>query len=579
MAQTSLESRELKNQERRRHSTAKSHGVHYTPPELARFVARRALPKLARRARAAVLDPACGDGELLSAVAAEAANAGLPQPELVGIDRDPQAILAAERRLADAPAATVALHCEDFLQAGPDASGAGAAKFDLVISNPPYVRTQVLGAARAQELARQFGLKGRVDLYHAFVAGITATLAENGTLALLCSNRFLTTKGGHSLRALLEEHYEIAELWDLGDSKLFSAAVLPAVVVARLGSGAATTDDVYVRVYEAESNLGQATTATSLFKALEDGREGDVKVETKCFAVERGRLEKPKGARPWRLATPGGTRWLERVKVRAAGRFGDLGPIRVGIKTTADKVFIRASWDELPPEIRPERSLLHPLITHHVASRWQAKSGAPARMVLYTHEVVAGKKQPIALPDHPRAAAYLEQHRERLEGRGYVRKAKRAWYEIWVPQQPDGWAAPKLVWPDIAEAPRFFLDESGAIVNGDCYWQSCGDASDEERALALAVANSSFALRYYDLCCGNRLYAGRRRFITQYLEELPLPSASQAAKRDIPPWSENYVNRLTIRTCVRPNQPWTRRSASYLGSKNPSGNRNWILRF
>jgi hypothetical protein len=86
-----------------------------------------------------------------------------------------------------------------------------------------------------------------------------------------------------------------------------------------------------------------------------------------------------------------------------------------------------------------------------------------------------------------------------------VLKAGRAWYEIWVPQQPDAWGAPKLVWPDISDRPKFFLDNSGSIVNGDCYWLSCGELSPDEIALALAVANSTFALQYYDLCCGNRL--------------------------------------------------------------------------
>lgn len=112
-------------------------------------------------------------------------------------------------------------------------------------------------------------------------------------------------------------------------------------------------------------------------------------------------------------------------------------------------------------------------------------------------------------------------------------KGGRAWYEIWVPQQPAAWGAPKLVWPDISEMPRFFLDDSGSIVNGDCYWLSCADCSEEEVALALAVTNSTFAVQHYDMCCGNRLYAGRRRFITQYLQELPMPEASPAALRDV----------------------------------------------
>jgi hypothetical protein len=154
-------------------------------------------------------------------------------------------------------------------------------------------------------------------------------------------------------------------------------------------------------------------------------------------------------------------------------------------------------------------------------------------MVLYTHQATAKGRQPINLAEYPRAAAYLEQHRDRLEERKYIQKAGRLWYEIWVPQQPKDWAEPKLVWPDISEGPKFFLDESGAVVNGDCYWLSRGAATDEDIALMLAVANSTFTSTFYDICCGNRLYAGRRRFITQYLEDLPIPIASSETRSEI----------------------------------------------
>ena len=39
----------------------------------------------------------------------------------------------------------------------------------------------------------------------------------------------------------------------------------------------------------------------------------------------------------------------------------------------------------------------------------------------------------------------------------------------------------------------------------------------------LAVANSSFIVRYYDTAFHNQLYAGRRRFMTQYVKQFPLP--------------------------------------------------------
>lgn len=516
-----------------RHSPQKTNGIHYTPVDLAAFVARRALSALDQR-QLVVLDPACGDGELLLALAVEAAVLGFPEPHLVGVDTDADAISVAAERLGDAPAASIALRTGDFIAMGMKEATELPDSYDLVISNPPYVRTQVLGAARAQALGRRFGLTGRVDLYHAFVACMTSKLSEGGALGLLCSNRFLTTKGGQSLRSLLLRHYDVAQLWDLGDTKLFEAAVLPAVVVGRRKAVPSSRTGSFVRVYEDESSGGNATPEESLLTALEDGIEGLVEVDGRRFEVERGELVNPSPERPWRLTSASGTRWMEAAQKRSVGRFKDLGAIRVGIKTTADSVFIRAGWDDLPAELRPEGELVHPLLTHRIAARWRADENIKgARFVLYLHEMRDGRKRAVDLGRFPRAAAYLELHRERLEGREYVRKAGRAWYEIWVPQQPDAWAAPKLVWPDISDRPKFFLDDSGAIVNGDCYWLSCKGLSEHEAALALAVANSSFALRYYDLCCGNRLYGGRRRFITQYVEELPMPEVSSAALREV----------------------------------------------
>jgi adenine-specific DNA-methyltransferase len=516
-----------------RHSSRKSHGVHYTPSDLAGFVARRALAEVAKDDYV-VLDPACGDGELLSAVAIEAEKLGLASPHLVGIDRDEGAVAVAKQRLGEAPAASVVVKAADFLEIGIEHATTLPLAYDLVISNPPYVRTQVLGAARAQALGRQFGLTGRVDLYHAFVAAMTSRLADGGVLGLLSSNRFLTTKGGHSLRSLLLQHYEVVELWDLGDTKLFEAAVLPAVVIARRVNIPSSDAGSFVRVYEDEGSSDEALSASSLLDALERKVAGTVQVVDRRFTIERGQFMKPSAKQPWTLTSSSGSRWKGIVEKHLAGRLGDIGPIRVGIKTTADSVFIKHSWDDLPEGLRPEEALLHPLLTHRVAMRWRANDEPnDTRSVLYTHESRDGRRRAIDLSNFPCAAAYLEQHRARLEGREYVLKAGREWYEIWVPQQPDAWATPKLVWPDIADRPRFFLDESGSIVNGDCYWLSCGDLSEGEIALALAVANSTFALQYYDLCCGNRLYAGRRRFITQYLEELPMPEASSAVLDDV----------------------------------------------
>jgi hypothetical protein len=46
----------------------------------------------------------------------------------------------------------------------------------------------------------------------------------------------------------------------------------------------------------------------------------------------------------------------------------------------------------------------------------------------------------------------------------------------------------------------------------------------------LAVANSSFILKFYDVVFHNKLYAGRRRFMSQYVSRFPLPRLDRAAE-------------------------------------------------
>jgi hypothetical protein len=234
----------------------------------------------------------------------------------------------------------------------------------------------------------------------------------------------------------------------------------------------------------------------------------------------------------WRIATDATDTWLATVAKHTWKTFGDIGKIRVGVKTCADKIFIRNDWHTVPESKRPE--LLRPLTTHHSAGRFRAITPAKTRAILYPHESVAGQRRPVELSGYPKSKAYLEANRAALEGRTYVLEAGRRWYEIWVPQDPAAWEAPKLVFRDISERPTFWIDIDGSIVNGDCYWLT-PERQDGEGLLwlAAAVANSTFIEAFYDHRFNNKLYAGRRRFITQYVELFPLPDPTTEHARKI----------------------------------------------
>ncbi|WP_372460250.1 Eco57I restriction-modification methylase domain-containing protein [Nocardia coffeae] len=555
----------------------KRHGRHYTPVRLAEFLAERLLEHVVPQGRLRILDPACGDGELLLAVyrAAVRRFPGIPV-QLTGFDLDAAAVALARERAAGLP---VTWRVGDFLCAAEELA---ESSFDAVITNPPYVRTQQLGGATARLLSVRFGLRGRIDLTHPFVASVPRLLRPGGVLGLLCANRFLTTKAGANLRALLRADLTPVELYDLGDTKLFDAAVLPAVTVAVRAPLA--TPCRYVSAYEIPD--GESAETLDLFTALAAARECSLRHEGRHIAIEAGTLDPGTAApledsvefaksnesgiatvhrvagdaggdsgsaarqqesdrvagsadpetitrpvadvaTPWRMSRPSVDEWLRRVRVGTWRTFGEVARIRVGIKTTADRVFISDRWEHRPSP--PEPELLFDLITHHDLVPWQISRERPTR-VLYPYDVSCPRRTPVDLDGFPCAAAYLAEHKDVLAARAYLTASGREWFEIWVPQRPHLWRHPKLVFPDISVAPRFALDRSGAIVNGDCYWISVPDIGSETLAyLLMGVANSALGLRFYDAVCGNRLYAARRRWITQYVARLPVPDPSTAA--------------------------------------------------
>ncbi|WP_433756209.1 Eco57I restriction-modification methylase domain-containing protein [Nocardia sp. CA-135398] len=543
----------------------KRHGRHYTPPALARFLARRLLEHAPGGAVLRVLDPACGDGELLLALDGVVREL-LPgvRVELVGYDLDAAGVATARERAA-AVGVAVEWHVGDFLT---ESAGIAAGSFDAIITNPPYVRTQQLGGTTARLLSKQFGLQGRIDLTHPFVAVAPRLLRSGGVLGLLCANRFLTTKAGANIRSLLRTELAPVELYDLGDTKLFEAAVLPAVTIATRTPSHAVCR--YVSAYEVQA--AETICGTDLFEALAAEDSHCVEHAGRTFAVEVGTLatgdhavigpasgdqiagdgairSDPMVAWPitdsghgddadagsgcdadgdggaWRMSRPEVDRWLAEVAAGTWRTFGAVGRIRVGIKTTADRVFISDRWGEMRP--RPEGELLFDLITHQDVDPWRISRERDVR-VLYPYDTAQPARMPVDLREFPGAAAYLESHRQTLAGRQYLTDSGREWFEIWVPQRPHLWRVPKVVFPDISERARFALDRSGAVVNGDCYWMSLADlgvdgAAERLAYLLMGVANSALGLRFYDAVCGNRLYSGRRRWITQYVSRLPLP--------------------------------------------------------
>lgn len=527
----------------------KSSGATYTPSDLAAFVADQMMKiaDLPKRGKIRILDPAVGDGALLHELINRLSASVRKRVEVFGYDTDVDALALAKERLQRCfPQVSLNLEEKNFLthvlslQQKKDLfskNDGSQDKFHLVIANPPYVRTQIMGSEQAQKLAQSFELTGRVDLYYPFLLGISKVLEDGGVTGVITSNRFMTTKSGQVVRRKLLSCFEIRYVWDMGDTKLFNSAVLPAVFIAR-GVGenniSRNKEIGFSTIYETQDSAQEK--CSNVLSSLCEGDGSVVSVpDGRRFRIRHGVLDNGGDEEGiWRLSTKTSDKWLETVLSNTWNTFRRIGKIRVGVKSTADKVFIRNDWSDLPGG-RPE--LLRPLITRHCARSFKACVPSKAKNIkeiLYPHEATEMGRKPVDLSLYPKSARYLEEHRKVLEARTYVIDAGRKWYELWVPQNPAAWSFPKIVFPDISEKPTFWMDIDGGVVNGECYWIQCENESEIDLLwLALAVANSTFIEDFYDHRFNNKLYSGRRRFITQYVEQFPLPDPGRNESKAI----------------------------------------------
>lgn len=513
--------------------TIKNSGATFTPTELADYLSQKILTYHDGNSKnCTILDPACGDGALLSSISKKISSNNF---KLIGYETNLEYIINSKKNLSlILPESKFDIYNADFLEvAAPQtndlfSTGIIQEFADIIIANPPYVRTQILGAEKSQAIARTFNLKGKIDLYYPFLIGMTNVLKKGGIIGVITSNRYLTTKSGADIRKFLLENYNIFEVIDLGDSKLFDAAVLPSILIAKKKSSknSPSPSCYFAKLYEDISAERKKNTkkANSIYEILNKEEDGIYSIEDgRIFNFSIGKLKHSTIKTDiWQMTTNDENEWIETIKKNTKFYIGDKFKVRVGIKSCADNVFLNDNWDN---EIDlPEDILLKQLISRENIVRWSSLKNKRFK-VLYPHYSINGKRAVYNLSDFPKTERYLSKHKEQLEGRDYLIKAGKKWYELWVPQNPDLWKYPKLVFPDISIDALFSYDESGAIVNGNCYWIVAQNEEDKELLFLIqGVANSKLMDKYHDLCFNNKLYSERRRYLTQYVEKYPMPN-------------------------------------------------------
>lgn len=397
--------------------------------------------------------------------------------------------------------------------------------FDAVIGNPPYVRQEQLGPnKRFFEQVYPEVYAGKADLYAYFFARGLGLLRKGGRLGFISSRQFTRAEYGKGLRKLLTDH-ALREVIDFGENPVFEGVgAFPGIFVVEKAAPA----------YPIRFKAVNKAEFTQLMKAPAEARS-----EALARLAESGQDLGEEAFHPegWTLGSAEKNAILQKMRANGVPLEKYVKDIYLGIKTGLNEAFFidEATRNRLIQDNPESAELIKPLLVgddvRHYYVRWP--NDPQTQYLLFV-------RQGTNIEDYPAVKRHLEKFKDRLEpkpdgwkdgidGEWRGRKSSNhEWYEIQsTVNYYKLFEGPKIVYPDIAKEPRFYLDLEGFYLANTVYFLPT------DNWFLLAVLNSRvffWMARQVLNVLGQADEKGRLRFFATHLKKLYLPEAQTTAK-------------------------------------------------
>lgn len=383
----------------------------------------------------------------------------------------------------------------DWQTAFPEVFAIGG--FHVVLGNPPYVRMERIKAIKPYLKKHYEVAADRADLYAYFYElGVRELLREGGRLGYISSGSFLKTGSGEPLRRFLLNRTHLLTLVDFGDLQVFEGVTTyPVIVIAEKRS--ADLDHRTMTSY-----LVLESAPTSLSAAFEQN--------------SRAMPESQLSSGSWQLESPELAALRRKITIGHPTLKDVYGSPLYGIKTGLNEAFIvdKATRDSLVRKDLRSAELLKPFLIGDDLKKWHVE--ADERWLIYT------PKNSVAIDDFPAIRDHLRKFEHRPEQKKDLKRraTQQEWFELQQGAVGDSgvFDAPKLIYPEISQGPKFSIDESGSYLNKTVFSLPTNDW----RILGLL---SSRAAWFFFLGEANALRGGSWRLLMQqiYLEKFPVP--------------------------------------------------------
>jgi methylase of polypeptide subunit release factors len=372
------------------------------------------------------------------------------------------------------------------------------AGFDIVVTNPPYVRQELLDPELKEVLKRRYPevYRGTADLYVYFYARALHLLREGGVGSFISSNKWLRAGYGKKLRGHMAEKATVEAIVDFGDLPLFEATTYPMIIVFRKE---APEEEHALRALEVDDLAAVDRLSEVVAREAWDQLQG-------TFDAKRG----------WALVQPETLALLEKIRSRGMPFAEHLeGRSYRGVTTGLNRVFVidHSTRERIIGEDPKSAEIIKPWLRGRDVSRWNVEP--KDRYVIFT-------RRGIDIDRYPGAKEYLSQFKDRLmPGTEEGRKAgSYEWYEI---QDTTAYYAefsqPKIVWAKYGIEPAFAYDTQGYFCTNTVF------IIPTDQLLFVGLLNSKI-VQWFAQHTFNIVRGGYIEWIPTNVARIPIPTVT-----------------------------------------------------
>jgi fido (protein-threonine AMPylation protein) len=396
-----------------------------------------------------------------------------------------------------------------------------AGGFDAVIGNPPYVRQESLSGFKDYLAQRYEAFDGVADLYAYFMEKSVMLLREGGRFSFIVSSSFLRTTYGEALRRTLKKQAAVLRILDFGGLAVFERA-----------------KDTYVCIPLLAKTKQPQRIEVSRIPSLDFASLDDSAIEHR-FTIPQERLSED----AWSLKSDEEAAVFDKV-IKVGKPLGEYveGKFFRGLLTGLNEAFElnQAQRDDLVLGTRQSEALIKPFLGGQNIRRYEIEDEGRFLSVIpsaWTQAAMAKEKKAAGQVSEREAWAWfttthrkLARHLEPFAEACRKRQDKgQYWWELRSCDYYSYFDGPKIIFPDICKAPRFFLDRSGRYLANTAYCLGVDDP------YLLGILNSQlfwFAISNLSIPFGVRAGQYRYRLIYQYMEKVPIRVIDVTSKAD-----------------------------------------------